>query len=60
MQDVRTADAQAAKRNRASLGQTLLKGEVDVAILSLASLLTWYRDGKLKILAVGSPERSTK
>jgi len=38
--------------------QALLKGEVDFAILSIASLLTWYRDGKLKILAVGSPERS--
>ena len=38
--------------------QALLKGEVDFAILSIASLLTWYKDGKLKILAVGSPERS--
>jgi len=37
--------------------QALLKGEVDFAILSIASLLTWYRDGKLKILAVGSPDR---
>ena len=38
--------------------QALLKGEVDFSILSIASLLTWYKDGKLKILAVGSPERS--
>ena len=38
--------------------QALLKGEVDFAILSIASLQTWYRDGKLKILAVGSPERT--
>lgn len=38
--------------------QALLKGEVDFAILSIASVLTWSRDGKLKIMAVGSPERS--
>ena len=38
--------------------QALLKGEVDFAILSIASLLTWHRDGKIKIMAVGSPERS--
>ncbi len=38
--------------------QALLHGEVDFAILSAASLLPWYRDGKLKFFAVGSPQRS--
>ena len=38
--------------------QALLRGEVDFAIISMSSLLTWYRDGKLKFLAIGSKQRS--
>ncbi|MDB5644192.1 MAG: tctC [Hyphomicrobiales bacterium] len=38
--------------------QAILRGEVDFGILSIASLLPWYRDGKIKILAVGSQARS--
>ena len=38
--------------------QALLKGEVDFAILSIGSLLPWYKAGKLKFLAMGSPKRS--
>ena len=38
--------------------QAILRGEVDFGILSIASLLPWYRDGKIKFLAVGSQERS--
>lgn len=38
--------------------QALLRGEVDFAILSVASLLPWYQDHKLKFLAMGSPKRS--
>lgn len=39
--------------------QSLLKGETDFAILSIASLLPWYKDGKLKFLAVGSKTRTS-
>ena len=38
--------------------QAILRGEVDFGVLSIASLLPWYRDGKIKILAVGSQERA--
>lgn len=38
--------------------QSLLKGETDFAILSIASLLPWYKDNKLKFFAMGSKERS--
>lgn len=38
--------------------QAILRGEVDFGILSIASLLPWYKDQKIKILAVGSQERS--
>jgi tripartite-type tricarboxylate transporter receptor subunit TctC len=38
--------------------QAIIRGEVDFGILSIASLLPWYRDGKIKILAVGSQDRS--
>lgn len=38
--------------------QALLRGEVDFAIISMSSLLTWYKDGKLKFFAIGSQKRS--
>jgi tripartite-type tricarboxylate transporter receptor subunit TctC len=38
--------------------QAILKGEVDFGIISASSLLPWYRDGKIKFLAMGSPKRS--
>lgn len=38
--------------------QAILKGEVDFGILSIASVLPWYKDGKIKLFAVGSPKRS--
>ena len=38
--------------------QALLRGEVDFGIISMSSLLTWHRDGKLKFLAIGSKQRS--
>ena len=38
--------------------QALLRGEVDFAIISMSSLLPWYKDGKLKFLAIGSKQRS--
>lgn len=37
--------------------QALLRGEVDFAVLSLSTVLPWYKEGKLKILAVGSQHR---
>ncbi len=37
--------------------QALLRGEVDFFMAPMAEILPWYRDGKLKIFAVGSRER---
>ena len=38
--------------------QALLRGEVDFGVISMSSLLTWYKDGKLKFFAIGSKQRS--
>jgi tripartite-type tricarboxylate transporter receptor subunit TctC len=37
--------------------QALLRGEVDFAVLAASTLLPWYKDGKLKFFAMGSPKR---
>ncbi len=39
-------------------GQALLKGEIDFFMAPLAVLLPWYREGSIKILAMGSQQRA--
>lgn len=38
--------------------QALLKGEIDLFMAPLAEILPWYREGKLKMFAMGSEKRS--
>ncbi len=37
--------------------QALLKGEVDLFMAPLANIMPWYKEGKLKMFAVGSEKR---
>ena len=39
--------------------QALLRGDVDLFMAPLANILPWYKEGKLKMFAVGSEARAT-